>query len=180
MKFQRISFGTSLIISSLHPFYIYWFSVAAFTVDLGPFTEPSELQMPQDGKDIAASTFYCYYCHCIFTLGTCTAPSSPPSNYTAVALSSRSILLTWDAPPVEGQNGIITGYTVNITELETGEVSAMFTESHNLTLHSLQPFTTYGFFVSAQTVVGRGPATHFLFVTTQEEGSNKFIINSYI
>ena len=52
IKFQRISFGTSLIISSLHPFYIYWFSVAAFTVDLGPFTEPSELQMPQDGKDI--------------------------------------------------------------------------------------------------------------------------------
>ena len=49
----------------------------------------------------------------------------------------------------------------------------MFTESHNLTLHSLQPFTTYGFFVSAQTVVGRGPGTHFLFVTTQEEGSNK-------
>ena len=57
IKFQRISFGTSLIISSLHPFYIYWFGVAAFTVDLGPFTEPSELQMPQDGKDIAASTF---------------------------------------------------------------------------------------------------------------------------
>ena len=171
MKFQRTSLGTSLTISSLHPFYIYWFSVAAFTVDLGPFTEPSVLQMPQDGKDIAASTF-CYYCQCIFILGTCTAPSSPPSNYTAVSLSSRSILLTWDAPPVEGQNGIITGYTVNKTELETGEVSAMFTESHNLTLHSLQPFTTYGFLVSAQTVAGRGPTSHFLFVTTHEEGSN--------
>ena len=57
IKFQRISFGTSLTISSLHPFYIYWFSVAAFTVDLGPFTEPLVMQMPQDGKDIAASTF---------------------------------------------------------------------------------------------------------------------------
>ena len=99
-----------------------------------------------------------------------TVPSSPPSSYTAVALSSRSILLTWDAPPVEGQNGIITGYTVNITELETGEVSAMFTESNNLTLHSLQPFTTYGFLVSAETVAGRGPTTRFVSVTTQEEG----------
>ena len=99
-----------------------------------------------------------------------TVPSSPPSSYTAVALSSRSILLTWDAPPVEGQNGIITGYTVNITELETGEVSAIFTESNSLTLYSLQPFTTYGFLVSAETVVGRGPATRFVSVTTQEEG----------
>ena len=101
---------------------------------------------------------------------TCTAPSSPPRNYAGVALSSRSILLTWDAPPVEGQNGIITGYTVNITELETGEVSTMFTESHNFTLHSLQPFTTYGFLVSAQTVGGGGPTTRLLSVTTEEEG----------
>ena len=101
---------------------------------------------------------------------TCTAPSSPPRNYTAVALSSRSILLTWDAPPVEGQNGIITGYTVNITELETEEVSTIFTESHNLTLYSLQPFITYGFLVSAQTVAGSGPATRLLSVTTEEEG----------
>ena len=96
-----------------------------------------------------------------------TVPSSPPSNYTAVSLSSHSILLTWDAPPVEGQNGIITGYIVNITELETGEVSAIFTESHNLTLYSLQPFTTYGCFVSAQTVAGRGPATRFVSETTE-------------
>ena len=117
-----------------------------------------------------------------------TVPSSPPSNYTAVALSSRSILLTWDAPPVEGQNGIITGYIVNITKLETGEVSTMFTESHNLTLYSLQPFTTYGFFVSAQTVAGSGPATLFVSVTTHEEGrfiqhnqkSNKFAVVQHV
>ena len=117
-----------------------------------------------------------------------TVPSSPPSNYTAVALSSRSILLTWDAPPVEGQNGIITGYIVNITKLETGEVSTMFTESHNLTLYSLQPFTTYGFLVSAQTVAGSGPATLFVSVTTHEEGrfiqhnqkSNKFAVVQHV
>ena len=99
-----------------------------------------------------------------------TVPSSPPRNSAAVALSSRSVLLTWDAPPVEGQNGIITGYTVNITELETGEVSTMFTEARNLTLYSLRPFTTYGLLVSAQTIAGRGPTTHLLSVTTQEEG----------
>ena len=106
-----------------------------------------------------------------------TVPTSPPSNCTAVALSSRSILLAWDAPPIEGQNGIITGYTVNITLLVTREVSTMFTESHNLTLYSLRPFTTYGFLVSAQTVAGRGPTTHLLSVTTHEEGY-KFIAST--
>ena len=99
-----------------------------------------------------------------------TAPNSPPRNYAGVALSSHSILLTWDPPPAEEQNGIITGYLVNITELETGESSTMFTESNNLTLYSLQPFSTYGFLVSAQTVAGRGPTTRLLSVTTQEEG----------
>ena len=51
MKTQMTSLGTSLPVPSLHPFYIYWFSVAAYTVDLGPFTEPAVLQMPQDGTN---------------------------------------------------------------------------------------------------------------------------------
>ena len=50
-KTQMTSLGTSLSVPSLHPFYIYWFSVAAYTVDLGPFTEPLMLQMPQDGTN---------------------------------------------------------------------------------------------------------------------------------
>ena len=49
-RFQRTSVDTSFTLPSLHPFYTYWFSVAAYTVSLGPFTEPSVLQMPQDGK----------------------------------------------------------------------------------------------------------------------------------
>ena len=50
-RFQWTSLGTSLTVPSLHPFYTYWFSVAAYTVDLGPFSESSVLQMPQEGKD---------------------------------------------------------------------------------------------------------------------------------
>ena len=63
------SLGTSLTVSSLHPFYIYWFSVAAYTVDLGPFTEPLMLQMPQDGKNDTTTIhsyinfFFFHLCH---------------------------------------------------------------------------------------------------------------------
>ena len=62
-RIESTSLGTSLTVPSLHPFYIYWFSVAAYTVDLGPSTEPLILQMPQDGKDkvqycLVISTFF--------------------------------------------------------------------------------------------------------------------------
>ena len=62
----------------------------------------------------------------------------------------------------------------------------MFTESYNLTLYNLQPFTTYGLLVSAQTVAGRGPATRLLSVTTLEEGlaintsTNRNVVKNYI
>jgi len=65
-------------------------------------------------------------------------------------------------PPIEGQNGVITGYNVGTIELETKEVTEVFTESYNLTLdsESFQPYATYGFLVSARTVSGNGPSTH--------------------
>ena len=88
----------------------------------------------------------------------------------AVALSSRSIRLAWGAPPVEDQNGVITGYVVNVTELGTEEMTVVSTESLNVILYSLTPFTTYSSLVTAQTVAGSGPATHLLSVTTPEEG----------
>jgi len=49
-RYQMTSFGSSLTISSLHPFYTYEFSVAAYTIGPGPFSEPSVQLMPQDGK----------------------------------------------------------------------------------------------------------------------------------
>ena len=55
-RFQLISVGTSFTVSSLHPFYTCSFQIAAYTVNLGPFSEPSLLQMPQDGKDVFLAT----------------------------------------------------------------------------------------------------------------------------
>jgi len=50
-RFQMASFGSALTISSLHPFYTYEFTVAAYTVAPGPFSEPSVQLMPQDSKE---------------------------------------------------------------------------------------------------------------------------------
>ena len=40
----------SLVISDLHPFYSYNFSVAAETVAPGPFNNPITLKMPESGE----------------------------------------------------------------------------------------------------------------------------------
>ncbi len=39
-------------------------------------------------------------------------PSDPPQNFTAEADSSRSLIVRWEPPPKESQNGIITGYKI--------------------------------------------------------------------
>ena len=36
-------------ITELHPYYTYRCKVAAVTVSSGPFSQPTEIQMPEDG-----------------------------------------------------------------------------------------------------------------------------------
>jgi len=51
-RFKRTLFSTATVLSSLHPYYTYQFSVAAYTVSLGPFTTAFVLKMPQDGETV--------------------------------------------------------------------------------------------------------------------------------
>lgn len=48
------------------------------------------------------------------------APSGPPLNIRASALSDSAIVITWDPPAPLERNGIITGYIVNITGIQDG------------------------------------------------------------
>ena len=48
-ELHNTSTETWAVIGPLHPFYTYKFSVAAETVDVGPFTTPVVLQMPEAG-----------------------------------------------------------------------------------------------------------------------------------
>ena len=46
---QHFSTYTTTIISQLHPFYTYMFSVAAQTVAVGPYSSDISLKMPEAG-----------------------------------------------------------------------------------------------------------------------------------
>ena len=97
------------------------------------------------------------------------APSGPPQSFRAVAISSTAIRLTWD-PPLQGeQNGVITSYTITITDVESGEVSQRMAPASDslLVVSSLSPHSTYRCTVAAFTVA-LGPETLAQVTTLQD------------
>ena len=69
-------------------------------------------------------------------------------------------------------NGAITGYSVNVTNVENGITVQLFTSSTTLTVNSLEPFTVYAITIAAQTAVGAGPYSIGLSQITMEDGTN--------
>ena len=101
-------------------------------------------------------------------------PAASPS-VTISETTSRSVSLLWEELSPEDHNGIITGYTVTISDLDdlsgSTEVS-FFTEFLNITIPDLSPYTTYGLLVTAHTDLGPGPSSDLHIIQTMEEGSD--------
>ena len=99
-------------------------------------------------------------------------PSVPPSNVNGYVIDSTSISLSWEPPPQERQNGVVTGYLVNITEVETGNTSQLYTSSTSITLSSLHPSYTYICSIAAVTI-GPGPFSPNITLQVFEAGKRK-------
>jgi len=76
-------------------------------------------------------------------------PETPPKNFTASAISSRSAHLSWLPPPREHHNGLIRHFWINITEINTGRRFKRTLFSTATVLSSLHPYYTYQFSVAA-------------------------------
>ena len=79
------------------------------------------------------------------------------------------------------RNGAITGYFVNVTNVESDVTMQLFTSSTTLIVASLKPFTVYTVTVAAQTAVGAGPYSIGLSRKTMEDGkiTTKFCTGIY-
>lgn len=102
-------------------------------------------------------------------------PSAPPQDITCTSSSSTSIVVSWAPPPLEFQNGIITGYTIQYSNTEGIKVSKRIEritpESSSYLLENLQKWTEYGITVRAQTEAGEGPESLQLLIRTEEDGT---------
>ena len=98
-------------------------------------------------------------------------PGGPPENFTVDVISSTEILLMWQPPPREIQNGRVRLYTVIVFELQTNTNYSHTVTSDDLALQveSLHPHYDYVCSVTAVTI-GPGPYTLSLTVRTFEDG----------
>ena len=97
-------------------------------------------------------------------------PETAPLQFTVQATDSRILVLSWEPPLPEDRNGIITNYTINITEMETGTQSQLVADNTTITALPLHPHYTYSCTVAAETSVGLGPYTALRAVQMPEDG----------
>ena len=64
MAYRLVTAATSLTVPSLHPFYTYNCTVAAFTIAEGPYSVEINITMPEDGTFSSALIFITTYISC--------------------------------------------------------------------------------------------------------------------
>lgn len=141
---QYVTSDLNITVSSRHPFYRYRYVLAAETIGLGPFTDPTVIHMPE------------------------AAPASAPLGIAAATVTSTGFLLSWSGPPVQDHNGVIRNYSIIIRELNTGNTVNLVSQTTNQLFDSLQPYYNYSVQVAAVTVAP-GPFSPAFVITTLED-----------
>ena len=169
-EYQLENASTEITVLDLHPFYRYSYSVAAETVALGPFTPASIIEMPEDGMLIKAYHIERMHINYI-VLSLTPAPSASPGNVTITNITAFSLLLRWNPPPTDYQNGIIREYLINVTEETTGRKFQIMTRSPTaeLQLQFLHPHYSYTLRLAAITNTV-GPFSYSVQAVTSTAG----------
>ena len=96
-------------------------------------------------------------------------PSSPPVGLSVRPLTAQDLLVSWQAPPRELQNGVIRFYTVRLLTVFTGTFTLHNSSLLNVTIEPLHPHYVYEVSVAASTV-GLGPYSPEMIVIMPESG----------
>ena len=189
MEYPSTSGVTQKAIDSLHPYYNYTCAVSAVTSQTGPFSIELNVRTSEDGRSTKTVSMIVLIppmppsnelyisellaCSLLFS----SVPNGQPTNVDATADSSTSVTIFWDPPSPENQNGVIIAYAINLTTVGSGDVSQYSSSTDNITIPSLNPFTSYTFTVAAQTSAGTGPFTTIsTTVMTLEDGNFQLCI----
>ncbi|XP_068727505.1 receptor-type tyrosine-protein phosphatase F-like [Montipora capricornis] len=113
-------------------------------------------------------------------------PSNAPSGFVVTASNSTSITASWELPPADSRNGIITGFKLFYRQKHSDNQPKLLNISNASiraeTVRELMKFTEYEFQLLAYTSVGDGPNSSVQFATTMEDAPSKapngFIVNA--
>ena len=98
-----------------------------------------------------------------------TVPSGTPGSIVAQPIDSRTLLLAWEPPAEEEQNGIIREYFINISAAETSDEFQYQATNTTVIVEDLHPHYTYSFVISAVTI-GHGPYSEAYTIQMPEDG----------
>lgn len=102
----------------------------------------------------------------------CAVPSGAPLNQIGSAVNSTAIIFTWDHPATERRNGMITRYSLILTELATNS-SSQYSQSGahiEAVIGHLHPYYDYECKIAAETIIGRGPYGQPFVTRTLQDG----------
>ncbi|XP_055782535.1 T-cell immunoglobulin and mucin domain-containing protein 4-like [Salvelinus fontinalis] len=99
------------------------------------------------------------------------APDGPPQDVKLEALSSHNIRVTWTAPELSLQNGVILGYQLRYSEYSSRErlpvrVVHLMDRSESFTMNNLQEATKYSVTLHTINSAGMGPSSQELVCST--------------
>ena len=132
---------------------------------------------------VCAGILLCLFYH--------TAPTEAPLNVSVLVQSSHSIILSWEPPSLEDQNGFLVQYHVIVMEtqilyLDNGTVFSQMginrnkayniSEERRQLIDMLHPSFNYTVKIAAATVVGIGPFSDPITVMTLEDGECSLVI----
>ncbi|KAH8379056.1 hypothetical protein KR009_002841 [Drosophila setifemur] len=141
-----------LLLSGLAKFARYNVVVQAFNqVGPGPLSEPTGSQTLED------------------------VPSRPPEDVRCAALSSQSLQVSWQPPPIYHTNGLLQGYKlifepiIDDIQPSKDEVESRKTTALTMVLTGLRKYTNYSIQVLAHTRMGDGVLSKPLFCHSEED-----------
>jgi len=98
------------------------------------------------------------------------APTDAPSNLTALAINSTSVLLSWLLPVENELNGNIRHFNIRAIEVPSGRDFHQTSTNNSILYTDLHPAYIYQFAVAAVTVES-GPYSNFAVAKTLEDGT---------
>ena len=149
------------VVRNLQPHTNYSISVAAVTIDRGPFSSEIHVEMPESGR--VNNLFDSHEKLCFLA-----APTLPPANISVEIVSSRQVFVSWIPPEMNARNGVIRRYIINLTRVDRNDPSSMTSDVTSITLPVL-PFRRYLISVAAVTVE-TGPFSDDTEFETPEDG----------
>ncbi|KAL9905343.1 Down syndrome cell adhesion molecule 2 isoform 4-T7 [Glossina fuscipes fuscipes] len=141
-----------LLLTGLQKFARYNVVVQAFNqVGPGPLSEAASAQTMED------------------------VPSRPPEDIRCAALTSQSLQVSWQPPPIHHTNGLLQGYKLIYEPIlddyspSKDEVESRKTTALTTVLTGLRKYTNYSIQVLAHTRMGDGSLSNPLYCHTEED-----------